>query len=1274
MNKILKTTLSSLLAVALVLSCVIIPGTFVFAQADSIEASFAANKGLSVGETLINENYSSMANHTAIPEWVVTSGGTDDVTDGSNGAAFGFKMRKNNNKRFYTRALPEGNFVAKFTAYSTYGNASYVDNYIGIANSATADASNSTYVRIYKNYITDNKTRNYSDDVSLGYSVLSDKYDLDDLTKGYTFYIFAIDGTYYFVDLDGNTLFTDSDPASHFFIGVSYSEMTMTEFTVKRLTSGGEGGDEPEEPGDSDDPIYSYIDDMVINNFAYKNDLAVGQIHVNEEYSSMAKGTAIPEWVVTTGGTDDVTDGANGAAFGFKMRKNNGLRLYTRAFPEGDFAAKFTAYSTYGNPSYVDNYIGITNSATSDRASATYLRIYKDYIADNKTRNFSNDTSLGYSVLSDKYDLDDLTKGYTFYIFSIDGTYYFVDLDGNTLFTYNGDASYFFIGVSYSEMTMTEFSVYQLVEASNDGPDVRIIYDANGGLFSNRETSIAVTETISENFTAEIPTREGHTFLGWSLTADGEVLTDTTVTGGLKGATLYAVWEVAYPENQDGYCGFDVYKEQFEGYSMDSSAASISTSISYTGSKSMKVSADTAFEIRNENAIDIYKGKTYKVSFFYKSDSSLSVGIGVGKANNVPQSAVASSPVSLVAASDWTKATIYVTAPEGVAEGYVLALVADVNAVAYFDNISVSSATSSVGAEKEGKNFRFMFTYDADASNQDTIIIDDERFTVVERGILVKHADNSADLIKENYGKNGVVGTVRTEMDDCFTNNSVTGSVVFSVLVEGAAISDKLSARGYVILNDDTVYYSDVITTAYSDIADSIKTVPATINEEKAYVYLPEGTVLSNGVPSATFNNEFFIEETGVVSNGVMQKGAYVSFAQDASFNDITVPAELYYTVEVGTKKQLYYGPDVTLVRKQLDSVSDDTVNYIFITDIHYKNYGTSSVPKEEHDGPMDRQLERIVKLANDNDAIDFVVVGGDSTTGMYSTAESAMDATEAALSPFKNCTKPVLVLMGNHDDNSYGNIRTSSDETLISSLVSDKYWNDRILDVYSPNVVHNTKYANSKYYYYDLANKKTRVICLDSSDYEAEYDADGVVTGLKLLDESRTQVALKYRTGYSFYGFSERQLKWLAEEALTADDGWNYIFVSHMEMDGRTDNKTPVLGSEMKNVMAAYQNKTSYTFTGDEVTINVSFTKEGRIMSYQHGHVHLENITYRDDLDIFVFASDTANLTQTDNVEIERIYMTNTEASFNVMSVSDESVYKMNVGAGKTVECYYPN
>ena len=538
------------------------------APADAVVDTFAATLNLEAGETLIYEDYSSMDKGTVISNWVETNGGSYDVTNGANKAAFGYKMRKNNGKSFATRALPTGNFVAKFTAFSTYGNTSYVDNYIGIANSATANNDNATYVRIFKDYIANNSTRNYANGSSLGYTELSDKYDLDDLTKGYTFYIFAVDGKYYFVDLDGNTIFTYEGTASHFFIGVSYSEMTVTEFVVKSLV---EAEEEPETPDTPDEPEVPTVNDTVINGFATSNGLSVSDVLVNETYSTMDKGTVITNWVETNGGSNDVTNGANSAAFGYKMRKNNGKSFATRALPTGNFVAKFTAFSTYGNTSYVDNYIGIANSATANNDNATYVRIFKDYIANNSTRNYANGSSLGYTELSDKYDLDDLTKGYTFYIFAVDGKYYFVDLDGNTIFTYEGAASHFFIGVSYSEMTVTEFSVYGLKTEPNGTEEYPyVIEDANdlkdaigsfgGGSYYKLANDIYLNDLDAIDWATGEVIKDGYTPLAWFSHGTESSVSTYLGTDGTEGyfeGTIdgngYAVYGLWYPADSENY-------------------------------------------------------------------------------------------------------------------------------------------------------------------------------------------------------------------------------------------------------------------------------------------------------------------------------------------------------------------------------------------------------------------------------------------------------------------------------------------------------------------------------------------------------------------------------------------------------------------------------------------------------------------------------------------------------------------------------------------------
>jgi predicted MPP superfamily phosphohydrolase len=175
-----------------------------------------------------------------------------------------------------------------------------------------------------------------------------------------------------------------------------------------------------------------------------------------------------------------------------------------------------------------------------------------------------------------------------------------------------------------------------------------------------------------------------------------------------------------------------------------------------------------------------------------------------------------------------------------------------------------------------------------------------------------------------------------------------------------------------------------------------------------------------------------------------------------------------------------YFGFEMKIITEEIDALSEENVNYIFITDLHFGN-GTSA-----QDKLILKQMESITKLANADDSIDFVVVGGDVTTGMYATKEKAIAATNAALAPLKSCTKPVLVITGNHDDNSY-HVYSGDKVYIPERILSDMDWTTQVLSVNCPEtIVHDKNYENSKYYYYDLPTKKTRVICLNAIDYRA--------------------------------------------------------------------------------------------------------------------------------------------------------------------------------------------
>ncbi len=1322
-NKFTQKLTASVVAISLFLTLIIIPTAFSSAEESEadVEQTFAATLGAEVGETYIDADYS--ADGATVDGWDNGYIGT-----GESVTVTGLKLRNINGSQEAYYEVANTDFVAKLTVYHTKSSK------CGLR-FGTYDNTTSTLAYVWHGngsqwWHASNYFRGFGAAANTSFT-LGDTYATEDQTKPITIYIFSYDGTVYYVGDDGVEYLSYEAIANKVYLNANYCELILTDFSVKELTAftgsvityNANGG------AFSDGTAESTITETIGEKFTVEmptrenhrflgwSTTENGEILTDTTATAALNGaTLYAVWQVahpedenyTTGSVIDV-DFSNWA-----LSKNN--NSYSGKDADGNTVYYFSDHQTENGDGEGDQYIRMdTTSVTSTVPGMGYYPNFAltmtDGGATDDTLILPNDTTFKLTLRVRINELNGVAAelrvfyGYTKSCNSGNGRFNSSETLVSGIGETNGEwvdiVTYFTTPKQYTDNDKTSGNicdkVYIALGPSSsalvqyDITNVKVEYSSKVNLYYELDgetelystvygtpgTALDLPEYIDDEFYSDENETGGikaYHFDKWYFGADSTE--EAVAKFGDVDTNLYCkdiLVALSSTENQDGYCGFDLYEEQLVGYSIDPSAAAVTDTDFCTGSKSMLVSKDTAFELRNDGSIAINKGKTYKVSFYYRSAAPLKVGIGTGLASNVPVTASAVSEISLDSAESWTKATLAVNLPYGTAENRALALIADINEVAYFDNITVSSAVSFAASEKQDEAFRVIFSYDGDTEVINNIVIDGATYTVTERGILIKDDVSSAELVKENVGKNGVVGITASSLENNYTYNSVTGTVSFSARIDGAEKDDKLTAVAYVVLNDGSLYYSEEVTTSFEDIEDGIDTIPATVGEETAYVYLPAGTEISSAAPAATYYSDFFTEETDVVSDGVMQKGAYVNFSEETSADNVTVPAELGYTVEIGTQEELYYGPDVSLVKKQLSTVADTAVNYIFITDIHYKNYGTASMSKYEHDGPMDRQLERIVKFANENDAIDFIVVGGDTTTGQYGSAEGCMDATAAALEPLKNSTKPVFVLMGNHDDDSYGEIRTGTDESLIPTyIVSDKYWNDRILDVYSPNVVHNSNYLESKYYYYDLTDKKTRVVCLDSTDCEAEFDENGVVTSLKLLDETKTAVASKYRTGYSYFGFSEKQLKWLVEEALTAEDGWNYIFVSHMGIDSGTNGTTPVFGSELRKIIAAYQNKTSYYFTGEEVTIDVAFSDSGRIMSYQHGHVHYEVLHYSEDIDLWQIASDSANLYQTNNTIIDRAYMTNSEAAFDIMSVTENTVHKLNVGAGVTKKLYY--
>lgn len=523
-----------------------------------------------------------------------------------------------------------------------------------------------------------------------------------------------------------------------------------------------------------------------------------------------------------------------------------------------------------------------------------------------------------------------------------------------------------------------------------------------------------------------------------------------------------------------------------------------------------------------------------------------------------------------------------------------------------------------------------------------------------------------ATVTGNSYGFCGSVWESPVSITGCYNANGTLATA-------GATISNSYqtaAGKNTAVTNVANMQGTDVLTdSAKMPNLDSnyFTAVTQKFSDYDFYIYLPIGTEVSGEYELTCYNDLFVgIDTSSVCTKGVMGKGAYVKFNVQPELTDITVPAELSKYVRYGSKAELiasnpYYGVKMDIIT---DSIAgDDSIKYAFVTDIHY--IGGEDVARSL---ATVKELENLVEYVNGNDEIDFVAIGGDTIQGTQAKSTS-LGYYNKAFTPFLSCNKPVFIVPGNHDDNSYAyDTKTFNG----SKLITEVDWKNKILDVYvnrstadgdviDVSVVQDTEDEYSKYFYYDLEDKKTRVICLDANDYEMTCGENGSLTvdangnvGLAIRDESQAVTNYyRYYMSANYWGYGARQMVWLAEEAMQAGDDWDYVFISHMGIDEATNFNVGAeitwYGKDLRNIIKAYQFKTPYT--NEELGISVDFSDtKGEILSYQYGHVHSQKRLYSEDIDLWQMSTITAQYR---------------DGAFDIMNVNGNKIERYVIGRG---------
>lgn len=270
--------------------------------------------------------------------------------------------------------------------------------------------------------------------------------------------------------------------------------------------------------------------------------------------------------------------------------------------------------------------------------------------------------------------------------------------------------------------------------------------------------------------------------------------------------------------------------------------------------------------------------------------------------------------------------------------------------------------------------------------------------------------------------------------------------------------------------------------------------------------------------------------------------------------------------------------------------INPDLVNIGMINDVHYTDRDSFWGP----DNDAETGITHLLNIGEVSEKLDFAVSVGDNTDDHYSDNHFSIKRIEDyGMTWFTALECPSAVLLGNHDDNS---VQSTSNATGNDYLVPDS----KFIQAYRQNVnlFGEKRNGTSNYFYYDIPNKKVRVVGINDYENPNTLDANN---------------KLKYpRINTSV--ITGAQLKWLATDALNVSADTHVIVMLHCPINGTLkDNPTEHCYNHdlLKQLLEAFKNGTSGTLTSSTtdfpVNVDYNFANKGTLIGVFAGHTHTE-------------------------------------------------------------------
>lgn len=331
---------------------------------------------------------------------------------------------------------------------------------------------------------------------------------------------------------------------------------------------------------------------------------------------------------------------------------------------------------------------------------------------------------------------------------------------------------------------------------------------------------------------------------------------------------------------------------------------------------------------------------------------------------------------------------------------------------------------------------------------------------------------------------------------------------------------------------------------------------------------------------------EKWVEDNKSIIESIDPSGNLLNMIIEAQGDYDSLADRLNATVEVDVDKTVGGYGTQEVVPRNLENVrrnlNPDYFNFGFITDLHgeYVGWPTSY----EHGYVAWAHIRNIQSLS---DKLDCIIYGGDNVNCSYGSKERNIKLNEKFVAMIARQPIPNLALIGNHDGG------------MVPNAADGRNPNDSLM---TSDFNHIFGFRNMPYYCKDFPEKKVRVICIYTNDYNEELGAEG---------------NFKYHTddGQSQFAIQQKQFDFLVKALKECPVDYHVLLAGHapLTVTGPSSIRN---GEQLKQLIEAFKSSSKVVLTssneGHEISCIADFSErpQGIVIGYYCGHLHRQEIS----------------------------------------------------------------